>query len=136
MKIRFDHINMSVLNLAESIAFYQKVFGMEVLERGSKPTHDWAIIGRDDTMLAMNEFPDGGRVDGKFSGTALEHFGIRVDDEQQWRNIVEKYNLELFYGGINEYPLSRSWYIRDPSGHTIEVSYSQTPSLTFPPLQA
>lgn len=136
MKIRFDHINMSVLNLAESIDWYQRVFGMEVLKRGSKPTHDWAIIGRDDTMVAMNEFPNGGRVDGLFSGTALEHIGIRVDDEAAWRKIVEDNNLELFYGGVNEYAHSRSWYVRDPSGHTIEVSYSDTPTLTFPPLQA
>ena len=43
------------------------------------------------------------------------HFGLRVDNEDEWKAKIKKHDLKLYYGGKIAYPHSRSWYIRDPS---------------------
>ncbi len=62
----------------------------------------------------------------------IYHFGIRVSDLEQWRKTVEENSVKVHYGGEIEYPFSKSWYIHDPSGHEIEVSYAKGKNLQFP----
>lgn len=134
MKIKMDHVNLTVENLKKSREWYQSVFEMTLLEEGKTwDDRSWAIMGKDDTMICMTEKKDqASPTDWRESPAhQIFHFGIRVDNEDVWRQIVEKMQLKLYYGGINEYPHSRSWYVKDPTGHTIEVSYSGGQPLRF-----
>lgn len=134
MKIKMDHVNLTVNNLNDSRKWYESVFEMTLLEHGTTwDERPWAIMGRDGTMICMTEksLPDKSENFDESAPHAINHFGIRVDNEDAWRKIVEKMQLKLYYGGINEYPHSRSWYVKDPTGHTIEVSYSGGKPLRF-----
>lgn len=62
----------------------------------------------------------------------IYHFGIRVSDLERWQQIIQEQQLKLNYDGEINYPTSKSWYIYDPSGHEIEVSYAEQGRMQFP----
>ena len=135
MEFKLDHINLTVSNLDESVEWYKKIFAMELMESGVDTSSNirWGIVGLNDSMICMTEYKNrksaANWVQDEFH--QINHFGFRVPDMAVWESKVKDYNLELFYGGVNEYPYSRSWYIKDPDGHTIEVSYTSEETLRF-----
>lgn len=134
MSARLDHINLTVTNLEESLKWYKEVFGFKKLEGGvTNLGKVWAIVGLDDSMIAMSEYSEKIPADKNrdYSAHRIFHFGIRVSDLRDWKERLQRLNLRLYYGGEIEYPHSRSWYIHDPSGHEIEVSYSGGVPLKF-----
>jgi len=134
MSIRLDHVNITVNQLDESIKWYQELFGFEKVESGiTQQGKRWAIVACNDSMIAMTEYPEKQPANQKFqSEQRIFHFGIRVENADAWRAKIKAHNLKLYYGGEIDYPSSRSWYIHDPSGHEIEVSYSDGKPLRFP----
>jgi catechol 2,3-dioxygenase-like lactoylglutathione lyase family enzyme len=135
MKIKLDHINLTVKNVSESIAWYSKAFGFQLVEKGvGSYGQPWAIVASNDSMIVMGEFPEKSNADlepeSKFH--RINHFGIRVTDQTEWEKIVKENRLKLNYGGVIHYPNSRSWYVEDPSGHEIEVSHTEGGELIFP----
>jgi lactoylglutathione lyase len=136
--VKLDHVNISVSNLSESIEWYNKIFGFELVEKGrSAQGKKWGIVASNDSMICMTEYNNKMPAD-KIENESVHqiyHFGIRVTDLDRWRATVEKNNLQLYYGGEVEYPHSRSWYIHDPSGHEIEVSFADGERLNFPGIE-
>lgn len=135
MQIRLDHINLTTRNLRESMEWYEKLFGFSFKEGNvNDPKEPWAIIGRDDTMLCLYEDknlrPASETGEGPFH--RVYHFGIRVSDQREWEKRIEETGVTVLYGGAYRYPHSLSWYILDPSGHEIEVSYAGDAPLKFP----
>jgi catechol-2,3-dioxygenase len=132
--IKLDHINLSVANLQASIEWYKKVFGFELVESGNTPRGTpWGIVAFNDSMICMTEYPAKILAD-QYQDPSIhriDHFGIRVSDLERWKQILQEYQLKLYYRGMVEYPDSRSWYVHDPSGHEIEVSYSAYEKLPF-----
>lgn len=135
MTIKLDHINLTVANLTDSIEWYGKIFGFELVESGTTPQGvRWGIVAFNDSMICMTEYAGrifAGKVEDK-SGHQIYHFGIRVSDIHKWQRIVKQHRLKLYYGGQIEYPSSKSWYVHDPSGHEIEVSHTTQERLQFP----
>ncbi|MCB0421376.1 MAG: VOC family protein [Bdellovibrionales bacterium] len=137
MKIKFDHINVTISNLEESLSWYQNILGMRLLEKGVKPDGSrWAIVGLDESMICMNEYPNRSRANSfKFENYQINHLGIRISDEKEWLRRVEDFHLDLLYGGLNQYPHSKSWYVADPDGHEFEISFTNNQPMKFPPLK-
>ncbi|MES2526730.1 MAG: VOC family protein [Bdellovibrionota bacterium] len=128
MNIKLDHINLTVANINESITWYKNLFGMEFKEGDlNDPQEPWAIIGKDDTMICMYENPKltPFSKEGVPDMHKIFHFGVRISDKAKWEKIVKDNNIFVYYGGAYVYPRSLSWYIADPSGHKIEVSYTE-----------
>lgn len=134
MKIKIDHINLSVNKLSESIRWYENIFKFKVVESGqSNSGQPWAIVANDDTMVVMNTSASV-LVSASNLVHKFYHFGIRITDELNWLQIIQRHNLKINSDDIVEYPHSKSWYISDPNGHKIEVSYSGGDKLKFPDL--
>lgn len=117
----FDHININVSNLKESIKFYQKVFNFEVKEEGQngfgKP---YAIIGISQKgFLCLYENSVG--VNDRYN-----HIGFYIEDLPSKIEELNASGVEIIpYGdeqGIVNYPKSISVYIKDPDGNNIELS--------------
>ena len=84
-------------------------------------------------MVCMTEIKNLSDVDLESSETHLiRHFGFRISDEKKWEEIVRVNDLKILFEGAIKYPFSKSWYLKDPDGHIIEVSYSDTRPLKFP----
>ena len=131
MELKIDHVNISFKNLEDSIAWYKNVFAFEVVVRDLFPVGTKrAILNNNDFMICLAEFANfenslhWARKVVEQPNCQIHHFGIRITDLEQWKKQIEKYSLKLNYGGAVQYKNSTSWYIQDPSGHEIEVSYS------------
>ena len=109
-----DHVNMTVKNLQKSVEFYKKLFGFEV--KKEQPEEDSKIIGNDSIKLCLYEDPQMSPEGG------IAHFGFNIEN---FEDIIEKCNslgVEVLYDGPVKFEKSRSVYIKDPSGYSIELS--------------
>lgn len=120
-----DHVNLTVRDLAESIGFYGRVFGFEVVERGVRPDGTpWAIARSGDALLCMYHRPELG-APGLWQDRdrhGVNHFGLRIADRRAFEATLLREGIEVLFGGPERYPHSTSWYLLDPSGHEIEVA--------------
>ncbi len=133
MFVRIDHVHLVVKNLKESIHWYQNIFGFELVESGQTDAGaDWGVLAHNDSMICLSEAKAPFSEGPLHSGIRVAHFGLRVTDRMRWVRTIEEHRLQLFYGGLVQYPFSQSWYIQDPTGHEIEVSYSDGLALQFP----
>lgn len=121
---KIDHVNISVKDIAVSAHWYETVFGFKVVEAGLNMSGSkYAIVENQDTMICMSEHPDW-----KEPGQDLKnqhqifHFGFRVLDLDLWRSKIHMLGLVLTAEEIR-YQRSISWYVLDPNGYEIEVSY-------------
>ena len=127
MKFHIDHINLTIKNLTETANWYERVFDMKIVEEGLREDgNKWAVIGNGDYFICMNEFPKRKNANTNYEGANpsqnIYHFGFRITDRSEWEKRVRENNLALYYGGVNEYPHSTSWYVNDPTGYEIEVA--------------
>lgn len=134
--LSIDHLNMTVHDLAESEAWYKKVFGFERVEHGKRNGEPWAILRSGELMLCLYEQartpPLNETSDDWHKGPLkIWHFGLRVRDKVAWEKTVETYKIPVEYGGPVRYPHSLSWYVSDPSGHEIEVAYWDNDEVKF-----
>lgn len=109
-----DHLNMNVRNLAESVEFYEKLFGFRVLKE--QPEEDSKIIGNEHIKLCLYE------VDEVNGSTGIAHFGIHVSNFSEIENKCKEMNIRTKYDAPLEWEKSRSIYIYDPSGYVIELT--------------
>ena len=109
-----DHVNMTVKNLEESVAFYKNLFGFEI--KKEQPEDKSKIIGNDNIKLCLYEDPEM-----KPEG-AIAHFGFHVENFDEIMGICKSLGVKVYYNGPVQFEKSRSIYISDPSGYDIELS--------------
>ena len=108
-----DHINMTVMDLDESVEFYKELFGFE--EKKDQAHEDSKIIGNDTVKLCLYENPN------LQIGAGINHFGFYIENFDDVVEKCEAMGIQMPYGTIN-WEKSRSVYIKDPNGYTIELS--------------
>jgi len=134
-----DHLNLSVRNVDETAAWYSRVFGFSVVERGMDNGQPWCVLRCAEAMLCIYQHPE---LDKAPDSDALEaagfhrvsHFGLRITDRDQWEETVRREGLEVRYGGAVDWPHSTAWYIKDPTGYEIEVALWDNDTVRFDPL--
>ncbi|RMG14411.1 MAG: VOC family protein [Planctomycetota bacterium] len=109
-----DHLNLRVRHLAETEAWYGRLFGFAPVERGTYEGRPWVILRCADALLCLYEHPE-------VQAGALNHFALRVDDPVAFEERRVREGVALRYGSPVRWPHSTSWYVRDPSGHELEV---------------
>ena len=126
--VSLDHINFSVSNLKESIIWYQETFNFKVVEKGVHKDLPFAIVKNGESMLCMYELSELS-APGSHPSHRSYHFGLRVRNQEAWEKHLTalKIKPKLTW----EYPHSKSWYIDDPTGHEIEVSYWHGDQIKF-----
>ncbi len=128
-----DHLNMSVSNLEESLAWYARVFGFKRVEGGVRNGVAWAIVRAGEAMLCLYEHAGRARPDPMGHNVhGLSHFALRITDREAWVATVEREQLELEWDGEVTWPNSTAWYVLDPTGYEIEVALWQDDTVRFP----
>ena len=64
----------------------------------------------------------------------FSHFALRIVDEGSWLQTLERENIKVLYDGVIDWPHSKSWYIKDPTGYEIEVVLWDDQRIAFEPL--
>jgi catechol 2,3-dioxygenase-like lactoylglutathione lyase family enzyme len=114
-----NHVSVSADDLAESVAFYEEVFG---LERLPSPNFglpvQWLRAGPNQQLHLFEQ-----------RGTAprVHHFGLTVDDlVPVYENARERdcFDRKTFSGHLVELPGDTAQlYLRDPAGNLVEVNF-------------
>lgn len=133
--IVMDHVNLTVASFKESVEWYKNIFGFELVEEGLDQGKPWGIVRNGNHMLCIYEEPEGIPLD--FNNPAharfhqIYHFGLRIRDRAEWEKTLAQFKPKVLYGGAMRYPHSTSWYVKDPTGYEIEVSYWDNDELKF-----
>ena len=103
---RIDHISVQVTDMARSIDFYQKIFGLKIL--GEDKENEIVRMGVTRIIVSLHRKPPVGIVD---------HFAIAIDGFER-----EAVTAELAKHGLKaEQNLDYGFYVRDPEGIPVQI---------------
>ena len=103
---KIDHISIQVTDLARSVAFYEKTFGLTILSE-DKP-NEIARLGAGKIIVSLHHKSPTGLVD---------HFAIGVENFN--RESVTKQLKDL--GLTPEENLDAGFHIKDPEGMSVQI---------------
>jgi catechol 2,3-dioxygenase-like lactoylglutathione lyase family enzyme len=103
---RIDHISIQVTDMARSIEFYQKIFGLRVINEDKE--NEIVRMGVTRIIVSLHRKPPVGIVD---------HFAIAIDDFNR-----EAVTAELKKHGLTaEQNLDYGFFVRDPEGIPVQI---------------
>lgn len=103
---RIDHISIQVTDMARSIEFYEKIFGLKIL--GEDKENEIVRMGVTRIIVSLHRKPPVGIVD---------HFAIAIDGFDR-----ERVTAELAKHGLTaEQNLDYGFYVRDPEGIPVQI---------------
>lgn len=130
------HVGISVPNLEESIAWYHKMLGFEVvrrMEQATNPEMTFALLRRGDCYIElfqvaggkpMPEYRRDPTADLYVHGT--KHIAFQVKDARAAADILKAKGAEIALGPV-ENPRVVFVFIRDNSGNTFELIQFKKP---------
>ncbi len=121
------HVALTVSDVDASISFYEKYAHMQVVHRRSDRTTQSDVAWIGDTIhpfvIVLLKMP---KVDGALLPES--HLGVACESREEVDRLCNQAHSEgiLLKGPIDSPPPVGYWaYIRDPDGHTLEISYGQ-----------
>ena len=123
--VGLTHVALPVTDLDRSIEFYSGYARMRVVHR--RPEVVWLSDGTRPFVIVLIETPE---VDSPLRPVA--HLGIGCQSREEVDRLCEKARAEgILIGGPNDYgpPVGYWAFLRDPDGHTVEVSHGQEVAL-------
>jgi catechol 2,3-dioxygenase len=115
---------LQVADLARSIAYYERVIGLRVIDReGSVAT--LGPEGSDNVIVELHELPGAKRVTRR-GQIGLYHFAILLPNRAALGRFVHHLAELGEYAGMSDHFVSEAVYLQDPDGLGIEV-YADRP---------
>jgi catechol 2,3-dioxygenase-like lactoylglutathione lyase family enzyme len=103
---RIDHISVQVTDMARSVEFYQKIFGLKILNEDKE--NEIVRMGVTKIIVSLHRKPPVGIVD---------HFAIAIDDFNR-----DAVTAELAKHGLKaEENLDYGFFVRDPAGIPVQI---------------
>lgn len=117
-------VRLQVADLDRSIAYYETVIGLRVLERGG----DVATLGPQGGGNAIVELraKPGVRAVARRGQIGLYHFAILLPDRASLGRLIAHLAAIGVYAGMSDHFVSEAIYLQDPDGLGIEV-YADRP---------
>lgn len=121
--VRLNHAVLYVSDLERSLAFYQRVFGMEVIAREPRANAAFLKLPRSGNHHDLGLFGIGDSYGPKRPGIGLYHLAWQVDtiDELQEAQLVLAEADALV--GQSSHGATKSLYGQDPDGNEFEVQW-------------
>jgi glyoxylase I family protein len=118
--MHIEHVNLTVNDLDESIAFYCDLLDLHVRWKGEIGGGLMgAHVGDDRSYLALFQAAGPGDVHIDYGRPGVNHFGFVVDDLDEARRRVERLGAHVHFAP--EYDPGRRIYFLDPSGNEVEL---------------
>jgi len=103
---RIDHISIQVTDMARSVEFYQKIFGLRVINEDK--ANEIVRMGVTRIIVSLHRKPPVGIVD---------HFAIAIDDFNR-----DRVTAELAEHGLQaQENLDYGFFVRDPEGVPVQI---------------
>ena len=124
-------VRLQIADLDRSIAYYESVVGLRVLERSANV----AMLGPhdDDRVLVELHAKPGIRAVARRGNIGLYHFAILLPDRAALGRFVAHLAAIGQYAGMSDHLVSEAVYLTDPDGLGIEV-YADRPRETWRPI--
>ncbi|WP_405012277.1 VOC family protein [Kitasatospora sp. NBC_01539] len=123
--LQTGHVGLNVTDLARSVAFYQRLLGLEVTAEGTDPDRRFALLGRDGTLVLTLWQQSSGTF---ATGTpGLHHLSFQVATVEEVRAaeaLLTGLGAEFAYEGVvphSEGGTSGGIFFTDPDGIRLEV---------------
>lgn len=130
--IGLTHIALPVKDLDASLAFYAKYAAMKEVHRRDDEETGWRVSWvTDGTRPFVIVLMEGPPVNATLSPIA--HLGVGCPTRERVDELCESARAEgVLIEGPNDYgpPVGYWAFLRDPDGHTLEVSFGQEVALT------
>jgi catechol 2,3-dioxygenase len=123
-ELRLGRVRLQIANLERSLAYYDRVLGLRVLEQSASS----AILGAHDDgapLLELRERPGATPVPRR-GRLGLYHFAILLPDRAALGRFVAHLSSIGQYAGMSDHLVSEAVYLTDPDGLGIEV-YADRP---------
>ncbi|MGL5807217.1 MAG: VOC family protein [Xenococcaceae cyanobacterium] len=127
------HIALPVSNVDASVAFYAKYARMQVVHRrtdlATKSDVAWLSDLTRPFAIVLIEVP---KVDNQL--LPIGHLGVACTTREEIKDLCElarSEDLLIEEPKDDGYPVGYWAFIRDPDGHTLEISYGQKISFTI-----
>jgi len=111
-----DHLNIEVINLNETVEFYNQLFDFAVIKE--QPEENSKIIGNEHVKLCLYET----EAFHGYTKKGFHHFGLHIENFDDVMQKCTEMGIEIFYGGPLKWEKSSSIYIKDPNGYEIELA--------------
>ena len=119
------HVGLNVTDLDRSRAFYQSVFGLDVLIEGKDDERRWVFLARDGQLLLTLWQQSTGSFNTAAPG--LHHLSFQVESIDQVHaveKVVRELGATVFHDGVvahREGAASGGLFFADPDGTRLEV---------------
>src|SRR5688572_18476545 len=122
--VRLGRVHLEVADLARSIAYYERVVGLRVIERtGSSAA--LGAQGDDDPLVELRERPGATPVPRR-GRLGLYHFALLLPDRAALGRFLAHLATLGEHAGMSDHLVSEAIYLTDPDGLGIEV-YADRP---------
>ena len=128
----FTHVALPASNVDTSITFYSKYARMQVVHRRTDGTTQSDVVWLSDlTRPFVIVLIQMSKVDNPL--LPIAHLGVACETREEVDRLCHEARLDgvLREGPQDDgYPVGYWAFIRDPDGHTLEISYGQEVSFT------
>jgi catechol 2,3-dioxygenase-like lactoylglutathione lyase family enzyme len=119
-RLCLDHVGVNVKDLDESAAFYQAIWGLELIQRWDHPRQ--AFVGRDGLVLGLLEHPGY-----DFSRSTLAQVAVACTPEEFPSMVRRIRQLDApIVSGPKPQRDGQTILFRDPSGNILEICSTAT----------
>src|SRR5262245_58487991 len=122
--VRLGPVHLQVANLARSLDYYQRVIGLDVLERGAGTAT--LGVGRTQLPIAVLHERAGATPVPRRGRLGLYHFAILLPDRAELGRFLRNLGQLGVAAGMSDHLVSEALYLYDPDGLGIEV-YADRP---------
>lgn len=113
---QLDHLNLSISNFDETVAWYRRILGFTPVESGVQSGQRWCILRAGEAMLCLYDAPDTVGRSGGFN-----HLALRIRDRAALERSLREHQVPINHGGLWRHPHSDAYYLVDPAGNHLEL---------------
>ena len=132
--LAWDHVALSVPNIAESIAWYEKMLGFKEVRRGGQPTgQQTAAIRRGNITIELFQLPNAAPLPESrrnpsedFRTHGVKHFGFEVKNLPAVLAELKAKGVKMAFE-MRDNPGTAFAFISDNAGNAIELIEHKTP---------
>jgi catechol 2,3-dioxygenase-like lactoylglutathione lyase family enzyme len=118
--MRLEHVNLTVVDLDRTIAFYCDLLDLSVRWKGPiDEKRMGAHVGDDNFYLALFEATSPGSIEIDYGRPGVNHYGFVVDDLDAARARLQQLGATI--QSEADYAPGRRLYFLDPDGYEVEL---------------